>query len=127
MAASRDTTAEHIKPLEGAIVRRVQLGATTEAGELITEQSDGKWDPTNTGGVQFTVAVALQGGVDTDSVDAVFFGPVVCMSGATKGALIYATDTAGEPGESTGTKGLIAGFAESATVLFVQKQIVSFS
>jgi hypothetical protein len=57
----------------------------------------------------------------------VFFGPVVCLSGATKGALIYATDTAGEPGESTGTKGLIAGFAESATVLFVQKQIVSFS
>lgn len=127
MAASRDTTAEHIKPLEGAIIRRVQLGATTAAGELITEQSDGKWDPSNTAAVQFTVAVALQAGVDTDWVDAVFFGPVLCLSGATKGALIYASDTAGEPSESAGTKTTIAGFAESATVLFVQKQIVSFS
>lgn len=127
MAATRDTVASHIKPLEGAIVRRVQLGATTEAGELITEQSDGKWDPSNTSAVQFTVAVALQGGVDTDWVDAVFFGPVVCLSGATKGALIYATDTAGEPGETAGTKSTVAGFAESATVLFVQKQIISFS
>jgi hypothetical protein len=127
MAATRDTTAEHIKPLNGAIVRRVQLGATTEAGEFITEQSDGKWDPTNTGAVQFTLAVAVQGGADTEYVDAVFYGPVLCLSGATKGALIYATDTAGEPGESVGTKTTIAGFAESATVLFVQKQIVSFS
>lgn len=127
MAATRDTVASHIKPLEGAIVRRVQLGATTEAGELITEQSDGKWDPSNTSAVQFTVAVALQGGVDTDWVDAVVFGPVVCLSGATKGALIYATDTAGEPGETAGTKSTVAGFAESATVLFVQKQIISFS
>lgn len=127
MAIARDTTAKNIKPLEGAVLRRVQLGATTAAGELITEQSDGKWDPTNTGAAQLTVAVAIQGGADTEYVDAVFFGPVKCLTGATPGTLVYGTDTAGEPGAAAGTKGLVAGFAESATVLFVQKQIIDFS
>src|SRR3972149_6107203 len=111
MAFGRDTTEEHVKPLEGAIVRRVQLGATTEAGEFITLQSDGKWDPTITTGAQLTLAVALKDGVDTDYIDAVFYGPVVCMAEATPGALIYASDTAGEPATTVGTKDLKAGFA----------------
>jgi hypothetical protein len=41
--------------------------------------------------------------------------------------LIYASDTAGEPSESAGTKDLVVGYAESATVLFVQPQIIDFS
>lgn len=127
MAAARDTTAEHIKPLEGAIIRRGTLGATTEAGECVTLQSDGKWDPTNTAAVQFTVAIALKGGVDGDRVDLVRHGPVVCMTGATIGARIYATDTAGEMSETAGTKDTLIGYAESATVLYVQPQIVDFS
>lgn len=127
MAAARDTVAEHIKPLEGAIVRRGTLGATTEAGELVTLQSDGYWDPSNGAGVQFTVAVAIQGGVAGDRVDLVRYGPVVCLTGATPGARIFVSDTAGEPSETAGTKDTIAGYAESATVLFVQPQIIDFS
>lgn len=124
MAFGRETTAKLVKPLEGSVVRRVNLGATTAAGELITLQADGKWDPTNTAAAQLTVAVALQGGGDGDRVDAVFAGPVQCVQDATPGGLVYASDTAGEPATSAGTKSLIVGFAESATVLFVQPQII---
>ena len=127
MSAARDTTAANIKPLEGAIVQKVQLGATTAAGELITLASDEKWDPSNATAVQLTVAVAIQGGSDTDWVDAVVFGPVKCLLGATKGALIYTTDTDGEPGETAGTKDTVVGYAKTATVLFVQPQIIDFA
>jgi len=64
MAVARDTTEEHVKPLEGAIVKRVQIGATTEAGEFITLQSDGKWDPTNTGSAQFFIVLEPAGHLD---------------------------------------------------------------
>lgn len=127
MAIARDSAAKNIKPLEGALTQRVTLGATVAAGELITEQSDGKWDPTNTTAVQFTLAVALKGGGDGDVVDAVVLGRVKCLTGATPGALVYASDTAGEPSHSAGTKSLVAGYAETAEILFVRPQIVSFS
>lgn len=127
MAIARDTTAEHIKPLEGAVVRRGTLGATVEAGELVELQSDGKWDPANAAAVIMNTGVAIQGGGDGDLVDIVLFGPVVCLTGATPGAIVYASDTAGEPAETAGTKSAVAGFAESATVLFVLPQTVAFS
>ena len=60
-------------------------------------------------------------------VDVVVFGPVQCLTGATVGATVYATDTAGEPGETAGTKTAIAGWNESATVLFVSPVKVSLS
>jgi len=127
MAVARDTTAEHIKPLEGAIVQKVQLGATTEAGEAVTLQSDGKWDPTATSGAQLTVAVAIQGGADTNWIDIVVYGPVKCITGGTPGALVYASDTAGEYSDTVGTKDLVVGWAKTATVLFVNPQIIDFS
>lgn len=128
MAIARDTTAANIKPLEGAIVQRVQLGATTAAGELITQQTDdGKWDPSNAAAVQLTVAVAVQAGGDTDYVDAVVRGPVKCITGATIGGLVYTTNTAGEPDQTGGTKKTVVGYAKTATVLFVQPQIRDFS
>ncbi len=127
MAIARDAVAKNIKPLEGAQIQRVTLGATVAAGEIITEQSDGKWDPTNTTAVQFTAVVALQGGGDGDAVDAVALGRVKCLTGATPGALVYASDTAGEPSHSAGTKSLVVGYAETAEILFVRPQIVSFS
>jgi hypothetical protein len=127
MAFGRQTTAALVKPLEGAIVRRVTLGATTEAGELITLQSDGFWDPTLTTGAQLTVAVAVKGGVAGDRVDAVFYGPVTALIDGTPGTLIYGSDTAGEPLETVGTKDVIVGYVESATVLFVQPQLIDLS
>jgi len=127
MAAITKAAAADVKPLEGAIVRRVQLGATTTAPSPITLQSDGKWDPTDTDAAQLTVAVAVQSGVDTDWVDAVFFGPVLALSGATIGSLVYGADDAGTFDTAVGTKDLKIGFAETAAILFVQPQIIDFS
>jgi hypothetical protein len=127
MAATHDTNAEHIKPLEGAIIRRGTLGATTLAGQPVTLQSDGYWDPTDASAAQVTVAIAVQGGVAGDRVDLVRYGPVVCFTAATVGALIYASDTAGAFAEAAGTADTIIGYAESATVLFVQPQIITLS
>ena len=128
MAIARDTTAANIKPLNGAIIRKVTLGATVSAGELITQQTDDTyWDPTDTSAAQLTVAVALQSGVSGDVIPAVTHGPVKCLTGATAGSLVYGSDTAGEPSESAGTKSTIVGRSESATVLYVQPQIVDLT
>lgn len=127
MAIARDTTAANIKPLQGAIVRRFTAGATVAAGELVTMQSDGYVDPTNTSAVQNIAGVALQGVAAGQRVDVVVFGPVQCLTGATVGATVYGSDTAGEPAETAGTKTSIAGWNESATVLFVCPVKVSLS
>ena len=128
MAIARDTTAANIKPLEGAIVRRFTAGVAVAAGELVTMQSDGYVDPTNTSAVQNIAGVALQAAAAAgDRIDVVVFGPVKCLTGATIGATVYGSDTAGEPAETAGTKTTIAGWAESATVLFVSTVKVSLS
>jgi hypothetical protein len=129
MAIARDTTEKNIKPLEGAVIRRVTLGATVAAGEIVALASDGKFDPAIATSVTlaFGHGIALQAGGDGDKVDLVVFGPVQCLTGATKGALVYVSDTAGEPAETAGTKTEIIGMAESATVLFVRPMYVSLS
>lgn len=127
MAAITKASAANVKPLEGAIVRRVQLGATTTAPSPVTLQSDGKWDPTDTDAAQITIAVAMQSGGDGDWVDAVFYGPVVALSGATPGTLVYGADAAGGFETAVGTKDTKIGFVESATVLFVDPQIIDYA
>ena len=47
MAIARDTTAANIEPKEGAIVRRYTAGATIAAGEIVSMQSDGYVDPSD--------------------------------------------------------------------------------
>jgi len=127
MAAISKASAANVKPLEGAIVRRGTLGATVTAPSPVTLQSDGKWDGTITTGAQLTVGVAVQSGVDTQEVDIVMFGPMVALSGATIGSLVYGSDTAGAFDTAVGTKDLKIGYAETATVLFVNPQIIDFS
>lgn len=136
MAAARETTTPStIKPLEGAIVQRFTAGAAIEPGELVCMQSDGKIDPaigTSVAAAQ-CLGVALcpknQGTAyaDGDVVDVVTYGRVLCLTGATVGALIYVSDTAGEPAESAGTKTSIVGIATSASVLFVRPQASALS
>lgn len=127
MAIARDTTAANIKPLQGAIIRRGTLGATTEAGEIVELQSDGYWDPAAGSAVVMNGGIALQGGASGTVVDIVVFGPVKCLTGATPGAIVYVSDTAGEPAETAGTKSAVIGYNESATVLFVNFQTVAFA
>lgn len=127
MAIARQTTAEKVKPLEGARTRRATLGATVAAGEIVQLQSDGYWDPSIATGVVKNSAVAVKGGVAGDVVDVVISGPIECLTGATPGAIVYVSDTAGEPAESAGTKSAVIGFAESETVLIVNFQTVAFA
>jgi hypothetical protein len=121
MAIGRDTTAQNVKPLEGAIVRRFTAGATVAAGELVSMQSDGKVDPSDSTAAKMPVlGVAIGAGADGSRIDVVVFGPVVCLTGATPGAVVYNSTTAGEPLESVAGNQTVAGLAESATVLFVR-------
>ncbi len=127
MAAITKASAANTKPLEGAIVRRGTLGATVTAPSPVTLQSDGKWDGSDASAAQLTVGVAVQSGVDTDEVDIVVFGPVLALSGATIGALVYGADAAGGFETAVGTKDYVIGYAETAAVLFVQPQIIDFA
>lgn len=130
MAIARDTVAANIKPLEGAIIRRYTAGATIAAGEIVSLMADGYVDPADTAAWtgSLVVGIALTAAVAGDRVDVVVFGPVVCLTGATVAAPVYATDTtAGEPAESVGTKDVMVGFAESATVLFVRVELIDRS
>lgn len=121
------TQGTDIKPLAGAIIRKGTLGTTVTKGDPVTMQSDGYWDPTDTSAAQLNVAIAVQGGAVGDVVDLVTYGPVQCISGATPGGLAYGSDTAGALDTAVGTKDLVVGRIESATVLFVQPQIIDFA
>ena len=126
MALARLTT-QAIQPLSGSVREQGVLSATVEAGEFVTMDSNGKWAPTVATSVVLTLAVAVTAGVSGDTIDLVLRGPVKCLSGATPGTLIYASDTAGEPSATAGTKSTVAGYARSADTLWVSPQIVSFS
>ena len=127
MAVGRNAVAEQIEPLHGSVSIPVKLGATTEAGEIIALQSDGKWDPAIATGAVLTDAVAVQGGGDGDTVDAVVYGPVLCLTGGTVGALVYISDTAGTYSDTAGTKSAYIGFAWDAVTLFVRPHPVVLS
>ena len=122
MATARDTVAEHIKPLEGAMTRRFTAGAAIAAGELVSMSSDGYIDPSDSTAAKNPVlGVAIQAATAAGQrIDVVTFGPVVCLTGATPGGLQYNSTTAGEPLETTAGNQTVAGVAESATILFVR-------
>lgn len=129
MAFGRNPTAELIKPLEGSIIRRYTAGATIAAGEIVSMMADGYVDPADT--TDFTAAavlgIALKAATAGQRVDVVVYGPVVCLTEGTPGNLVYASDTAGEPAESVGTKDVLVGITESATVLFVRPEFIDRS
>ena len=121
MAIGRDTTADNVKPLDGALVRRFTAGATIAAGEIVAMQADGYVDPADTtSAAACVVGIALDAAASGDRVDVVTHGAVKCLTGGTPGATLHASDTAGEPAESAGSNAGIAGFVEAATVAFVR-------
>ena len=132
MAFGRKSVLSQVRPLvvpsdPRTIIRKGTLGATTEAGEIVCLQSDGKWDPADASAVQLFCGVALQSGGDTDPVDVLLYGPCEVLIDATPGTAIYVSDTAGEYVESAGTKSYIIGYAETATILFVNPQPVALA
>lgn len=124
LAVQTDTTL--IKPLEGAIVRRYTAGAAVTAGCPVAFDSSGYVQHAD-GNSSDPVADMVQGiaiqaaAAAGDRVDVVLYGPVSCVTGATPGAYVYISDTAGLPDVSSTSNGLI-GIAESTTVLFVRPQ-----
>jgi len=135
MAIARDTVAKNVKPLEGALVRRFTAGAAIAAGEVVSMSSDGFIDPaigTGLAGIK-TLGIALpsrNGGGDyaaADLVDVVVFGAVQCVTGATPGATVFVSDTAGEPAETAGTKSGVVGIAISTTAILVNAYQVAWA
>ncbi len=131
MALGRVTDLTLVRPLGSgdnkAFVRKGTLGATTEAGEIVALQSDGKYDPAAASAVVLFAGVAVQGGGDGDAIDIVFYGPMEVLTGATPGTAIYISDTAGEYSATAGTKSYIIGYAETTTILFVNPQPVALA
>ena len=127
MAATRLTTAKLIKPLGGAIVRRYTSGSAIAAGECVFMASDGYIDPCNTtSAAAESIGVAVQAAVAAaERIDVVTHGPILCMSGATIGANVFNTTTAGEFSESNAGNNTVVGWAESAAILYVQPERVA--
>ncbi len=128
-AITIDSNAEHIKPLEGSKIRRYTAGGTIVAGHPVSIDSNGavQQSDCSSATLMYVVGIALQSVVANDKVDAVVFGPVICTTGATPAALAYGSDTAGALDDAVGTKDVVVGFSESATVLFVRPQLIDYS
>ena len=122
MAIGRDTTAANIKPLEGALIDRFTAGSTIAAGELVAMSSDGYIDPADsTSAKSLVLGVAVQAAAAAgERIDVVTHGRVKCLTGATPGAVVYNSTTAGEPLETTAGNQTAAGIAVSAEILFVR-------
>lgn len=130
MAIARDTTADNIKPLKGAIIRRYTCGAAIAAGEIVSMMADGYADPADSSAFTGCMVLGIALNATTaagDPVDVVVFGPVKATTGGTPAAFVYLSDTAGEPSESVGTKDVAVGFNEAATILFVRPQFIDLS
>ena len=122
MAIGRDTTAANIKPLEGALVDRFTAGSEIAAGELVVMSNDGYIDPADsTAAKSIVLGVAVQAAAAAgERLDVVTHGRVKCLTGATPGAVVYNSTTAGEPSESVAGNQTAAGIAVSANILFVR-------
>ena len=121
MTIARDETTANIKPLSGAIVRRYTSGAAIAAGEIVSLQSDGYVDPSDTtSAADEAIGLAIQAAAAAgEVVDVVVFGPVNCLIGATPGKTVFTSASAGEPTETDDTNHRAIGYAESTSVLFV--------
>ena len=127
MAVARQTDAAKINPGRNAIVEQGVVGATIAAGEVVSMQSDGYWDPAIATGVVPSIGIAVQGGAVGDTIDIVMHGPIECLTGGTPGAVLYVSDTAGEPAEAAGTKSAVIGYVLTATKVYVNSQTVAFA
>lgn len=123
MAISRDTTAANIKPLTGAIIRQHTSGEAIAAGELVSLESDGYLDASDASSTDEVTGVAVQAAAGSGEViDVVVLGPIKCLLGATIGGTVFNSTTAGEPTQTDAGNSTAAGYAETATILYVQPE-----
>lgn len=133
MAIALETTLANIKPIGQCLVRRYL------AGDVITPGAPVYISAANTVAEADASAVATSGVVGIalaprnqgtayaagDMVDVLTYGACQFVTGATAGKWIFLSDDVGTVSETTGTKSTVIGFAESATVVFVNPNVVS--
>lgn len=118
-----------VQPLEGAIVRRRIAAEDLTSGQTVYINSSGYAALTDADAVatNFPYGVVIHDVASGGMADIVVLGPVSMATGATPGAVIYTSGTAGASAETAGTKVAVIGVAESATVVFVRPYMISFS
>lgn len=124
MPITLPTDLTRIRPLEGAIVRRVTVGTggLTE-GCLVVNGADGAVKADGAGATYKRVlGIALKAASAGDVCPVVVHGPVGGYTACTVGAAIYpgTGGSVGAPTETASTNKIAVGAAESATTVFVQ-------
>lgn len=129
-------TATNVRPLNGAIVRRYNAGAALNAGDIVYVATDGDIEQAD---ADAQASAQARGIVVADSygntsfsagqrVDVVVAGPVTGFASMTPGSALWVSTTAGKlmdaaPAGASGDYPFIPGYAESATVFFVQPEM----
>lgn len=135
MAIAVDTTAANVKPLDGALVRNYIAGSAISPGHPVVMSSDGYIDSADSDALSTNTVLGIAlpprnqatAYASGDKVAVVVFGPVQCVTGGTPGAYAYTGATAGDINETAGTKSLIIGVVEAATVIFVRPTPITLS
>lgn len=133
--ASISLTAASIKPLNGAVMRRGTAGATLTPGAAVYLDGANGWklgDGDAAASAQCR-GIVVSDGVGSTSfasgvvVDICVFGPVAGFASMTPGGAVFVSNTAGELDQTasvtTGDFVYVLGWAESASVIFVQPQM----
>lgn len=122
-------TKANVRPLAGAVIRKGEAGGTIQAGEAVYLNGASGWTAADGSAAATALArgimVSPEDAVDGDTIDICIFGPVEGYTGMTPGAPHYVSDTAGEIGTAAGTKTMIIGWAETATILFVRPSMAA--
>lgn len=123
-----DFTANQIRPLKGAITRLKKAGGALGLGDCVCYDSSGDVVETDANALGTCKAVGLVVGVSDpaettaatgDAVEICTYGPVGGFTGLTEGGTGFVSDTAGEIADATGTITYRVGYAEAATIFFV--------
>lgn len=131
--ANISLTSANIRALQanGAVVRPYDAGAEVTVGYAVYIATDGDVEHAD-GDVDAATARAI--GVVVESYDGettidagnpasvCVFGPVSGFTGMTPGANHYVSDDVGRIADAAGTYSRIVGYAERATVLFVNPE-----
>lgn len=126
MAITLPSDLTKIRPLEGAIVRRLTAGTggVTE-GAVVADGSDGVVLADGNAGNKLVKGIALKAASAGQVVPVVVFGAVGGFSGCTVGAAIYPDDTTvGLATETASTYKIAVGTAETAAIVFVNPSYI---
>lgn len=129
--ANLAVTAANVRPLDGSVTRGFNLGGAAAPGDPVYVASDGDVERADANVSNATAAVrglvvAIQGGKAVgaagDRATVCVFGPVAGFTGLTPGAPGYVSNDVGKLEDAAGAFERIAGYAESATVFFVNPE-----